>query len=415
MRTDRFGLTKILWPIARETFFRDFWEKQPLTVSRHDPGYYHGLFSRRHLDSLIAFTRPKFFDNLKPGGAARVNVVRGWLPEEEPFSGYYPDLADVHRAYAHGKTLLITGMQQRWPALAILGRNLEADLGCRVHTNLYLTPPAAQGFDAHYDSHEVFVLQIDGDKHWRLYGAARDLPLPNDRGAVPRDRLGTPTQEVFLQAGDLLYLPRGHVHEAFTSDRASLHLTVGVNVSRWLDLLQQALADAAAQDVRFRQSLPLGLLCGDTCPPALKDKFRELLRLLADSADLERALGTMADSFLASLPALPADYFAGDPAEPIHRDTLLERAPGVLCRVVREGDKAILHAPGARIDGPLSIAPALHHIARTPRFTPGTLPGLTTDTQLALVRRLLREHLLTIVGAPADAVAEPPTAQRDGQ
>jgi ribosomal protein L16 Arg81 hydroxylase len=402
-----FDLAKLLGSMEPETFFRDFWEKKPLAVSRNDAAYYRGLFSLRDLDSLIAFTRPKFFDNLKPGAPSRHNVVHGRLPDEEPFAGYYPDLAEVHRAFAHGKTLLITGMQQRWPAVAAMGRHLEAFFGCHVHTNLYLTPPGAQGFDAHYDTHEVFVLQIDGDKHWRLYGALRDLPLPNEQAAVPKDQLGAATQEVLLRPGDLLYIPRGHVHEAFTSERASLHLTVGVNVVRWLNVLQRVLEAAGAADVRFRQSLPLGLLCADAPPPAVKERFQELLQLVVNMADLEGALGAMTAGFLGKLAALPQDYFAMDDPERINLDTLVERAAGVICRVVREGDQVVLQAPGARIDGPASIAPALHFIARTRRFTPAALPDdLSADAKLALIRRLLREKLLTVVRQSANAAAE---------
>ncbi len=265
-----FDLAKLLWPIEPETFFRDSWEKQPLLAPRNDPAYYDGLFTRRDVDSVLAFTRPQFRDpeSFKPGVPPRPNVIHGWLPDEQPCAGYYPDLPDVHRAFSHGKTLLLNSMQRRWPAVASMCRNLEEFFGCPIHTYLLFTPPGAQGLAAHYDAYEIFVLQIDGVKHWRFYGAARELPLANDQDEILKDRLGPPTQEMFLQPGDLLYMPRGHVHEAFTSDRASLHLTVGIRVFRWLDLLQQALASAGAADVRFRQSLPLGLLSTGASPPA---------------------------------------------------------------------------------------------------------------------------------------------------
>jgi hypothetical protein len=415
-----FDLAKLLGSFERETFFRDWWEKQPLAVSRNDPSYYHGLFSPRDVDSVLAFTRPRFVDpdNLRPR-----NFVQGWLPDDEPFAGYYPELPAVQRAFAQGKTLIIKSMQRRWPAVAAMCRHLEAFFGCPVHTNLYLTPPGAQGFDAHYDTHEVFVLQIDGDKHWRFYGAARELPVANEEAAIPKDQLGSPTLEVFLQPGDLLYMPRGHVHEAFTSDRASLHLTVGINVYRWLDLLRQALDSAGAADVRFRQSLPLGLLSTGASPltptplptlgergrgeGALKEKFRELLQLLAHRANLEGAVGAMTEAFVSKLAALPHDYFAVIDAERIELDTMLERTPGAIFRVVQQGDAVTLHAPGARIDGPAKIALALQFIARTRRFTPRALPdNLTSNAKLVLVRRLVREKLLTVVDSP-NAAGEP--------
>ena len=250
MHPESFDIQKVLWPIEADTFFRCSWEKRPLAVSRNDPAYLPRSVLTASVDSMIAFTRPMFLDSasFKPGTAPRANYVRGGLPEDEPFTGYFPDLPNVHRAFANGKTLIINALEHRWPTVAVLNRNLEAFFGCHVHTNLYLTPPGAQGFAAHYDPDEIFILQIDGHKHWRFHGVTREMPLQNDKTPIQKDPLAAPTLEVFLQPGDLLYIPRGHIHEAFTSDSASLHLTVGVKVFRWLDLLQYALA-RAAEDV----------------------------------------------------------------------------------------------------------------------------------------------------------------------
>jgi ribosomal protein L16 Arg81 hydroxylase len=394
-----FDLAKLLGAVEPEAFFRDSWEKQPYFVARNDPAYYDGLFSRRDLDSVIAFTRPQFRDpeSFNAGPQSRSNVVQGWLPDEQPFPGCYPDLAGARRAYDRGKTLLINSIQLRWPAVAVLSRNLEAFFGCPIHTYLLLTPPGAQGLAPHYDAYEVFVLQIDGEKHWRFYGVARELPLAGDQNEVPRDQLGPPTREVLLRPGDLLYVPRGHAHEAFTSERASLHLTIGVRVYRWLDLLQHALTTAGAADVRFRRSLPPGVLCAGACPPAVRDTVRDLLQLFAAGARADEALGAMAETFVSKLAALPHDYFASDDPDQINIDTVLELAPGVVCRVVRRGEGATLYAPGARIDGPAKVAPALQFIARSRRFTPRDLPdSLTAEARLVLVRRLVSEKLLTV-------------------
>ncbi len=355
-----FDLARLLGAVERETFFRDTWEKQPLAVARDNPAYYQSLFSRRDLDSVLAFTRPQFRDpaSYKPGDSSHSNIVQAWLPEDEAFAGCYPGLPEVHRAFARGKTLLINSMQHRWPAIAAMSRNLEVQFGCPVHTYLLLTPPGAQGLAAHYDAYEIFVLQIDGVKHWRFYGCAREMPLPSDQNEIPRDQLGPPTQEVFLKPGDLLYMPRGHVHEAFTSDRASLHLTVGIRIYRWLDLLRNAFAGAAAADVRFRQSPPPGLLCAGTFPRESREKFKELLELLARDANLDDSLAAMTETFVGGLPAFPADYFAIDDPDRINLDTTLERAPGVFFRIVEKGEGVTLHAPGARIEGPSKIASA---------------------------------------------------------
>jgi len=398
-RSTEFDLARLLGSVEPGAFFRDSWEQRPLVVSRGDPEFYRALFTRRDLDRVIAFSRPMFPEiAARKRDGARTNFVRGMLAENESPTGHFPDLPELQRAYAHGQTVIINALERRWPAVAAMNRNLEAFFGCRVHTNLYLTPPGSQGFGVHYDPDENFILQIDGGKQWRFYGPARELPLLDEKVAPRPDQLATPTLQVFLQPGDLLYMPRGHLHEAFTADTSSLHLTVAVRVYRWVELLQRALARVAAGDVRFRQSLPLGVLCAERTAPGLAEQFRELLASFVGSADFDCALAALADAFLSKLAPLPHDYFADDNVESLALDTPLERAPGMVCRVVQNGDSAILQAPGARIDGPADVAPALHFIARTPRFTPRSLPGdLTAEAQLALARRLVRERLLTRV------------------
>jgi hypothetical protein len=394
------ALARLLQPIEPEVFFRDYWEKRPLGVYRNDPDYFRDVFSLRDVDSIIAYTRPRVQhpEDLEPGAAPAPRFVQGWQPDEEdPVSAQYPDVSAFHRAFAAGKTVSIRSMELRWPAIGSLCRRLQGFFGCHVHGNFYLTPPGAQGFSAHFDTHEVFVLQLEGTKHWRFYGSARDLPLADDSTPVDKNRLGPPTEEAFLRPGDLLYMPRGHVHEAFTSDALSLHLTVGVRVFRWVDVLTQVLADVAHEDVRFREAVPPGVLLGRT-GEAARARVRDLLTALAEGARADVALDRLAEGFLAQLPALPGGFFAGADAEQVGPDTLLHRAAGAVARVVRyqDGGVALLY-PSNRLDGPARIAATLEHIARTPSFVVRNLPGeLSLESKLVLVRRLVRERFLTV-------------------
>ena len=69
----------------------------------------------------------------------------------------------------------------------------------------------------HYDDVEVFVLQLEGSKSWKLYHPVQNLPREHS-GDFDRDELDEPFQELNLQPGDLMYLPRGVIHEARTSN-----------------------------------------------------------------------------------------------------------------------------------------------------------------------------------------------------
>ena len=96
---------------------------------------------------------------------------------------------------------------------------LAADLGHPVQVNAYVTPPQSRGFDAHYDVHDVFVVQVDGEKRWRVHQPVHDSPLRDQpwtdhRAAVEAAAQAPPLVDTVLRPGDCLYLPRGYLHAA---------------------------------------------------------------------------------------------------------------------------------------------------------------------------------------------------------
>jgi hypothetical protein len=412
--TTPFDLRRILAPIQAETFLSETWEKRPLIIRREDGGHYAGLFSLADVDTVIAFSRPRFTEpGAFPGRPPPSRTcVQGWLPDQTLApSDFYPGIAELRQVHAQGKTLIIRAMQHRWPAIALLCRNLENVFHCPVHANLYLTPPTAQGFEAHIDAHEVFALQLHGVKHWRLYGPAVNLPLANEKAIIPRDRLG-PVQEVCLEPGDLLYIPRGHAHEAFTADHSSLHLTVGVNVHRWADLLHQAVEEMSRRDARFRESLRPGALLDGDAAPALGRRLQELLGALADGARPEAAVRRLGDEFLDELVMLPDGRFGTPAGTDVDTDTVLARSPGAICRCVAGPDGALIQFPGGQVSGPARIATALQFVARSERFAVRELPdSLGAEGKLVLARRLIREGLLTIVSPAKDRAGRTPTPE----
>jgi hypothetical protein len=223
--------------------------------------------------------------------------------------------------------------------------------------------------------------------------------LKFDETTVPRECLTGKVEEAHLAAGDLLYLPRGYVHEAFTSDTASLHLTVGIEVFRWADLLTSAIASLSREDIRFRRALPVQWVSA-TASQAMGEQFRELLQFLADRAQFDEAMSHLGERFVGQLPALPDGRFVEllDP-EDISLDTVLEKRLGAICHVVYDGDAVSIQFPGCRIGGPVKIAAALHFLtAATGQFTPRALPDdLSDNAKLILIRRLVCEGLLTTV------------------
>lgn len=103
---------------------------------------------------------------------------------------------------------------------------------------------AAQGFAPHFDDVDVYVLQVEGRKRWRVYAPlpGHALPRYSSRDFVDAE-VGPCVLEAVLQPGDLLYLPRGTIHQAASLPEApSLHLTLSADHRRaWADLLEATL------------------------------------------------------------------------------------------------------------------------------------------------------------------------------
>ena len=158
------------------------------------------------------------------------------------------------RSSSDGATIVLQGLHHLWLPLARYCRRLEAFLGHPVQANAYYTPAGSQGLPVHHDTHEVISLQVAGSKRWLVYEPVLELPLKNQRYRSALGAPGEPMLDVTLRAGDTLYLPRGWLHQALTSDEDSLHITVGVNVRRWVDEARAEL-DAAESELAFRRTI----------------------------------------------------------------------------------------------------------------------------------------------------------------
>jgi len=396
---DGFTLATLLQPIEPAVFFQDAWEKQPLHVSGRKPDYYAGLLSLDDIDELVYFTRPESYtvktERTGPGcpetSPAEMKQVRSTIG--------VPNLVELCKEYGQGRTIIAYRLQHSRRSLALLCRSLASTFQHPVNVTMWLTPPASQSFEPHFDTHDIFLLQLEGTKHWRLHGGGPALPLREDRAPVVRAELG-PVQEIHLRPGDLLYVPRGHVHEPFTADTRSLHLTIGIFVFRWADLLGKALEAVVQRDVRFREAVPPGYLDAERAPAALQERFQELLHGLVASASFAEASARLADDFFADhMPALPDGRLAGqEMIATIALDTILEKRPGSICRVIASAGSADIQFPGNRVSGPSWIAPALRFIAEATRFPVRALPDdLSDNAKVVLAQRLVREGLLRVV------------------
>jgi hypothetical protein len=219
-----------------------------------------------------------------------------------------------------------------------------------------------------------------------------------------------PVTEVVLRQGDLLYIPRGVTHEAMTTDDSSIHLTLGVHVWRWADLLREAILSVADTDVRLRHSLPIGVLAADGAA-GLDARLRELLHACAESAEARGALLRMGLRLVKRREPVPDGHFESlDGLDAIAPETWLRRRAGMLCGVSGQDESVTIVFPGGTLTGPPTLERALRFVAGADVFQVQDLPGpewapLSAKAQVVLAKRLVRAGLLAVVDRSADQAA----------
>jgi bifunctional lysine-specific demethylase and histidyl-hydroxylase NO66 len=288
-----------------------------------------------------------------------------------------------------GATIVLQGLHLSRPALGAFCRSLEEVLGHPAQANAYYTPRSAQGLPVHHDTHDVFVLQIAGEKRWLVYEPALELPLKKQRYTADLGSPGEAVEDRVLRSGDMLYLPRGWLHEALTSDTDSLHLTIGVNVATWLDAFKAALEELG-DDLRFRRSWQSG---NGT------DELVEALRERLGRADVARRAR---EKLVRTRRPIRDDQFGQLRA--LHRldeNTRLERRSTVIHDFVERDGEVSLVFEGRAVTFPAHAREEVAALAGADEpLTAAELPGSLDDAgRLVLVRRLVREGFLRISAA----------------
>ncbi|XP_074853215.1 ribosomal oxygenase 1 [Carettochelys insculpta] len=360
----------LIAPISPQRFFEQNWERKPLLIQRHNPAYYQGLFSTSTFDAILRDNDVQFGVNLDV-----TSYVDGKRETHNPNGRALP--AVVWDFYKNGCSLRMLNPQAFsttvWHFLSIL----QEQFGSMAGANTYLTPAGTQGFAPHYDDIEAFVIQLEGKKHWRVYGPRDDTEVLPQLSSCnfAQEEIGEPILETILQAGDLLYFPRGFIHQGdCLPDAHSLHITVSsYQRNAWGDLLEKllpaALQMAIEEDVEYRQGLPIdyldymGVLNSDVVDSrrdAFIERVQNLIKKVVDYAPIDAAVDQKAKLFLhdclppmlteheraLSIHGVPARWEDGDVRDieiPIKKETQVRLLRHGIMRLCNEGNSVLLY------------------------------------------------------------------------
>ena len=404
--TSRPALEFILAPRTTAEFFQQYFEKLPLHVERNDPAYFADVYGVAEVeDSLVVGARePENFALVKAGSP---DVVEHDFTYERPsvrwrLTGKGPrrwiDARKVVSYFADGYTLIIKDAALFSARLQRFCNHLQRDLMAFAQPNIYFTPPAAQGFQVHHDTHDTLTAQIAGEKTWRIYEPIIQLPLEsqpfNSGTKVEGLKL---LDEVHLRAGDTLYLPRGFPHEAKTSDTLSLHCTFALAPVRVTDVMDLALRIAGDQDVELRHALPPAVLAREDLATRLSEFFESRLTQTFETPRMQVAV----DIALNELFRLTRPNANGAFDQALHTFDIIPstrvRIDETVPYVVRQrGDGIELLVAGKVVAFPPVCRPAFERLQRGPTTAHEMDPSLSPEHRALLIKLLVLEGLVVI-------------------
>lgn len=192
--------------------------------------------------------------------------------------------------HERGYTVRLGHLQRVMPEVSRLCRDIQGQTGCSTYASAFLTPAGQQGLKHHWDQQLVMVAQLEGVKRWQLWRPVVEAPTRDVHESwrvwqddyLRRWEETSPDQEVDLQPGQTLVLPRGWVHNPFVppGGSASAHVTVAV-LERTPFWLAEQMLTGAIQEPELRRVILPGELYGDGLPARLGEVRDQVVEYLA--------------------------------------------------------------------------------------------------------------------------------------
>lgn len=278
-------LEKLLGPVSVEEFLASTWG-QTYRHIRGWPGKFAHLLPWNQLNEILRQHRLDFprlrlvLDGASLPASSYLRYTtsgrrRTPIPRLQPVK--------LTHQLRRGATLVLDAVDELYRPLEELASGLELFFREHVQINTYAGWHTSQGFDLHWDDHDVFILQVTGRKRWSVYGMTRAFPVITDSEPAEKPLRESPLWEATLEDGDLLYIPRGWWHVALPLNEPTLHLTVGIHNRTGLDLLRWLAERLNASEI-FRQDLPR--FAGVAEQAAHIERLREELLAACGSDDL---------------------------------------------------------------------------------------------------------------------------------
>lgn len=391
-----FDFKQLISPLDPQEFFSKYWERTPLVLNNRQAKGYEGLISLKDVDFLlsslsssIAFYNPcplvKFINNKK------ILRLENYLNTQ---TGYL-DMKKIFAGFKDGNTILLNSLQLRCEPARKLTSALEDVFGHPVSAAMFLTPANSQGSGPHHDPQDVFILQLEGEKLWKVYNERVEFPIAEVASSF-QGTLTSPLHEVHLNPGDLLYIPRGYYHEARTENKYSLHLTVAIRSFTWLDLIQKM----AYKIPSLRRALPPKILFADGIKDGLPEELQHLERLEFEKTTIVEAFEELRAKFSEVRTSSFENHFTIlSDIDKITEKTLFRKKSS--WKIVSQEDRILMYCEKNGMSVSSRLEPLLQYMEINSNFDAQSLPSFSLKDRLVLLRSLVHNGFLDFATLPS--------------
>lgn len=279
-------LSDIISPYDIDDFYSHIDSQRALLIPRVDSNLCE-LFSWDTLNEILA-TRPihspqlmlmKDGEELPSESYTSLYRFRPWETSSRLRKSSVQALLEA------GATMVIRRADELWSPLARLAESMELTFKGRVQINVYASWGDRPGLKVHADDHDVFILQIAGEKRWKIFG--RNAPDQSRSPMIADQPKSAGAFDDVIHAGNTLYLPKGWWHLVEPMNVASLHLTVGVYRANTIHLLEWVIENLKRQDICHR---PLNRVRTPDQEEAHMNAVQQIIRATLDSTTIEAFL-----------------------------------------------------------------------------------------------------------------------------
>ena len=397
MRTPAFSFDEIMAPLGVERFLAEYEGRKPLHLKGR-PDKFAEVMSWAKLGDILSQATIwsqaslQLILDKKPVPAASYCATAAGRDGGQVLR---PDPDKVQDYLRRGATLIANDIDHLNRGMTAFAHMMEQALGGMVQGNLYLSSRRRQGFAAHFDTHDVYAVHVEGTKTWHVYEGRAADPIAHamfrSYGQEHHDKAkGELLMDVHMEPGDLLYLPRGQYHDAIADEGGAVHIAFGLTYPIGLDVVTM-LYERMMYEPVFRANLPrLGGPDGAGGDQALAERLRVLAdgisTVLAEPKTLEQ-IKVMQRGYHYPRHAYDLPGLLTESADERYR----VRAAGI--RLVQQGGRFGLVREGSRAatEVPADVSAMVAWVLERQQFARDELAKAFPDRQAAQLDSLLRD------------------------